>query len=57
VTVHGVRIVGLRNYPGRVAVDATRMYANNIAGLAQIICDKEAGAFKLDRADDIVAGA
>ena len=57
VTLHGVRVMGLKNYPGRVAVDATRMYANNIAGLAQIICDKEAGAFKLDREDDIVAGA
>ena len=57
VTLHGVRVVGLTNYPGRVAVDASRMYANNIAGLGQIICDGEAKAFKIDREDDIVAGS
>jgi NAD(P) transhydrogenase subunit alpha len=57
VTLHGVRVIGLKNYAGRVALDSSRMYANNIAGLAQIICDRENKAFKIDRDDDIVAGA
>ena len=57
VTLHGVRVIGLKNYAGRVALDASRMYANNIAGLAQIICDRENKAFKIDRDDDIVAGS
>ena len=56
VTRHGVRIVGLGNYPGRVAFDASRMYANNIAGLVQILCDKESKTLVLNREDDIVAG-
>jgi NAD(P) transhydrogenase subunit alpha len=56
VTRHGVRIVGLGNYPGRVAFDASRMYANNIAGLVQIICDKESKSLVLNREDDIIAG-
>ncbi len=53
---HGVRIVGLENYPGRVAFDASRMYANNIAGLIQVLFDKESGSLVLNREDDIVAG-
>ena len=56
VTRHGVRIIGLENYPGRVAFDASRMYANNIAGLVQVLCDKESKALVLNREDDIVAG-
>jgi len=30
VEVDGVRVIGLRNYPGHVALDASRMYASNL---------------------------
>ena len=56
VTRHGVRIVGLENYPGRVAFDASRMYANNIAGLIQILHDPETKSLVLNREDEIIAG-
>lgn len=56
VTVQGVRIIGLDNYPGRVAFDASRMYANNIVGLIQILKDAESGELVIDRDDDIIVG-
>ncbi len=56
VTLHGVRVIGLSNFPGRVAFDASRMYANNIVGLLQILHDKESNTLVLNTDDDIVAG-
>jgi NAD(P) transhydrogenase subunit alpha len=53
---HGVRVIGLKNYAGRVARDASRMYANNIVGLVQVLHDKESKSLRLNREDDIVAG-
>lgn len=56
VTTHGVRVIGLKNYAGRAALDASRMYANNIVGLVQVLFDKESKTLVLNRGDDIVAG-
>lgn len=56
VDIGGVRVVGFRNFAGRVATDASRMYANNIAGLVQVLLDEESKSLKIDRDDDIVAG-
>lgn len=56
VELHGVRVIGLKNYAGRVALDASRMYANNIVGLVQVLFDKESKSLRLNREDDIVAG-
>ncbi|MGQ9372196.1 Re/Si-specific NAD(P)(+) transhydrogenase subunit alpha, partial [Azospirillum sp. ST 5-10] len=54
VTENGVKIVGHLNYPSRVAVDASLLYAKNLLALIQAFHDKEAGtvAFKWD--DEIV---
>ncbi len=56
IELHGVRVIGLKNYPGRVAFDASRMYANNIVGLVQILFNKESKSLRLNREDDIIAG-
>lgn len=56
VTIHGVRVIGLKNYAGRAALDASRMYANNIVGLVQVLFDKESKKLVLNREDDIIAG-
>lgn len=56
VDIGGVRVVGFRNFAGRVATDASRMYANNIAGLVQVLFDDESKSLKIDLGDDIVAG-
>ncbi len=58
VEIGGVRIVGLRNLPGRVAEHASQMYASNLAALVQHYWDEEAKEMKLDFAspDEILSG-
>ena len=56
VTIHGVRMIGLENYPGRVAFDASRMYANNIAGLIGVLYDEESKSLVINTGDDIISG-
>ena len=55
--VNGVRILGLRNIPGRFAASATQMYANNLYNLVSEFWDEEKKAMVLDREDEIVSGA
>jgi NAD(P) transhydrogenase subunit alpha len=54
VSVAGVKIIGLTNFAGTVAKDASQMYASNVANLIEHIWDKERGEIVLDTADDIV---
>lgn len=53
---HGVKIVGHANVPGRVAVDASQLYAKNLLSFVQLIVQKD-GSLKIDREDDIVKGS
>ena len=52
--IHGVRVIGFSNYPGRIALDASRMYANNLTHLILEFWDEEAKTFKMDREDEII---
>lgn len=54
VVVDGVRLIGLTNYPGLVARDASQMYASNVVGLLEHAFDNEAGALRLDPDDDVI---
>ena len=56
VNINGVRIIGLENLPGRVAVHATQMYSNNLSGLLGHFWDKETKSFKLNLEDEIIKG-
>jgi len=56
VIVNGVRIIGLANYPGQIAVDASRMYANNLYNMIDEFWDDEKKNFNLDRKDEIIQG-
>lgn len=56
VIVGGVRIIGLANLPGRVAVHASQMYSTNIGNLVEHFWDREARSFKLDLEDEIMKG-
>jgi NAD(P) transhydrogenase subunit alpha len=53
----GVRILGFPQFAARVPVDASRMYANNLAYLIEHAWDKDAGTLKLDPGDDRVVDA
>jgi len=52
--LNGVRIIGLCNLPGRVALAASQMYANNVANLLLTFWDAETRTFQLNLADDIL---
>jgi NAD(P) transhydrogenase subunit alpha len=51
---NGVQIVGHANYPSRIAVDSSALYARNILAFLGLILTKE--GLKIDTADEIVKG-
>ena len=53
---HGVRIVGHRNMPSRLAADASALYARNLYNFLSAFWDKEAGRPVLPDDDEIVQG-
>jgi NAD(P) transhydrogenase subunit alpha len=56
-TENGVKILGWRNWPGRLPVAASALYARNLLTFLTTFWDKAAGAPALPPADPIVAGA
>jgi NAD(P) transhydrogenase subunit alpha len=56
-TVHGVTIMGYTNLPGRLAVDASSLYARNLFNFVSLIVDKKTGQLAIDWNDEIVKGA
>jgi NAD(P) transhydrogenase subunit alpha len=53
---HGVRVVGHRNVPSRLAADASALYARNLYNFLSAFWDKEAGRPLLPDEDEIVKG-
>ncbi len=56
VTPNGVTILGFRNWPGRIPVAASALYARNLLTFVSSFWDKEAKAPHLPPDDDIVKG-
>jgi NAD(P) transhydrogenase subunit alpha len=56
VTANGVTILGYRNWPGRIAVAASQLYARNLLTFLTTFWDKDAKAPKLVETDDIIKG-
>ncbi|OYX36472.1 MAG: NAD(P) transhydrogenase subunit alpha [Caulobacterales bacterium 32-69-10] len=56
VTANGVKIVGITNLPGRIAADASSLYARNLVSFAGLLVNKE-GALAPDYEDEILKGA
>ncbi|MFP4171369.1 MAG: Re/Si-specific NAD(P)(+) transhydrogenase subunit alpha [Candidatus Hydrogenedentota bacterium] len=54
--IHGVRVLGYGNLPGRVPVHASQMYSANLANLIGSYWDDENKRFVLDREDEIIQG-
>jgi H+-translocating NAD(P) transhydrogenase subunit alpha len=54
VDVGGVRILGHRNVPSRLPVDASNLYAKNILNYLTLIAAKEGGVLQVPWDDDIV---
>ncbi|WP_106639876.1 Re/Si-specific NAD(P)(+) transhydrogenase subunit alpha [Allosphingosinicella vermicomposti] len=53
---HGVRIVGHRNVPSRLAADASALYARNLYNFIAAFWDAEGKHLSLPADDEIVAG-
>ena len=56
VTKHGVKIVGHLNVAGRLAADASMLYANNVFNFVSLLYDQESRALAIDWEDEIVTG-
>ncbi|WP_048859832.1 NAD(P) transhydrogenase subunit alpha, partial [Acidisphaera rubrifaciens] len=57
VTDNGVTILGWRNWPGRLPVASSSLYARNLLTFVTSFWDKEARALKLPEDDAIIQGA
>jgi NAD(P) transhydrogenase subunit alpha len=56
VVTGGARILGVANLPGRIAADASALYARNLMAFAGLFLDKE-GGFAPDYEDEILKAA
>ena len=55
-TPGGVKVLGYRNWPGRISVASSALYSRNLLTFLTSFWDKDAKAPKLPEADDIVRG-
>ncbi len=53
---NGVRIIGLGNLPGHVAVNASEMYASNMSNFIETYWNEEEKRLELDWDDEIIQG-
>jgi NAD(P) transhydrogenase subunit alpha len=56
VTPNGVTILGYRNWPGRISVASSALYARNLLTFLTTFWDKDSKAPSLPESDDIVKG-
>ncbi|HLF17824.1 MAG TPA: Re/Si-specific NAD(P)(+) transhydrogenase subunit alpha [Candidatus Omnitrophota bacterium] len=56
VIVNGVRLIGLGNLPGHVAVHASQMYSANITNFFETFWDKDKKTFNLDPQNELLKG-
>ena len=55
-TAGGVKVLGFRNWPGRIPVAASQLYSRNLLTFLTTFWDKDAKTPKLPAEDDIVRG-
>lgn len=56
VETGGVKIIGYTNLAGRVARDASALFARNVLNFIQLVTDQEKKALKIDLSDEIIKG-
>ncbi|WP_411818476.1 Re/Si-specific NAD(P)(+) transhydrogenase subunit alpha [Hyphococcus sp. DH-69] len=56
IEIDGVTILGFANVPGRLAADASSLYARNVYNFIAAFTDKENGNFVADPEDEIIKG-
>ena len=55
-TVGGVKLIGARNLPSRIAPATTVLYARNLFNFVQLLLDPKTKELKIDTADDLIKG-
>jgi NAD(P) transhydrogenase subunit alpha len=56
VEVGGVKVVGAKNLPSRIAPATTVLYARNLFNFVQLLVDPKSKELKVDTADDLIRG-
>jgi H+-translocating NAD(P) transhydrogenase subunit alpha len=56
VDVGGVKVVGVKNLPSRIAPATTVLYARNLFNFVQLLVDPKSKELKVDTADDLIKG-
>jgi len=56
VEMNGVRIIGLANLPGKVAINASQMFSSNLHALIDAFWNQEEKRFVLNFEDEIIKG-
>lgn len=54
IKVGGVKIIGHENFPSRVAVDASKVFAKNIFNFIDLLVDKEKKIISINLEDEII---
>ena len=54
VDYNGIKIIGYANVPGRVAKDASSLYAKNIVNFLSLMINKENKKINIDWEDEII---
>ncbi len=57
VEMSGIKILGIANLPGRVAVTASQMYSANLGNFIEHFWDKEGKILTVDQENEIMQGA
>ena len=57
VVRHGVTIIGHANYPARVPVDTSTLYARNLFNFIQPMINAESRSLEIDWEDEVIRGA
>ena len=52
--INGVKIVGYRNIPGRLAATASSLYAKNVFAFLELLIDKKSKALAVNWDDEII---
>ena len=55
-TVGGVKLIGARNLPARIAPATTVLYAKNLFNFVQLLVDPKSQELKIDTDDELIKG-
>jgi NAD(P) transhydrogenase subunit alpha len=55
--INGIKIIGYENFPSRIALDASKLYAKNILNFIELLVNKEQRNLAISLDDEIIKSA